>query len=96
MTDKILFKTDTIPVLYAIGPGGELGRHAINYMISPWIWESDDEDNVEKFRLCAEIVIPDGIDEWDADDYGYDELEREIIEQAKEHGLNPENIEINI
>ena len=57
------------------GGQGRNTEKAVNYMIA-------DVDGVE---LYAEVEIPDDAD---PDEYGYDELKKEIISQAKEHDID--------
>lgn len=60
--------------------GGESrnSSEAVNYMIA-------DVDGVE---LYSEIVLPDDEDE----DYGYDELKGEILQQAQDAGIAADDL----
>lgn len=45
------------------------------------------DDDGDEQKLYAEVLVPDTEEECD-DDFGYDELQADIIKQAKEAGIN--------
>lgn len=69
--------------------GGESAYEAgksCNYLIA---LEKPTDAEGDPVELYAEIILPD---EDTPDDYGYEALKAEIIEQAKEHGIPAENL----
>ena len=74
LLEKLQEVKNMIKVTFDGGQGRNTDK-AVNYMIA-------DVDGVE---LYAEVEIPDDAD---PDEYGYDELKKEIISQAKEHDID--------
>lgn len=74
LLEKLQEVKNMIKVTFEGGQGRNTDK-AVNYMIA-------DVDGVE---LYAEVEIPDDAD---PDEYGYDELKKEIISQAKEHDID--------
>lgn len=74
----LLEKLETIKNMIKVDFNGGSGRNtdkAVNYMLA----------NVDGIELYAEIEIPDNAG---SDEYGYDELKKEIISQAKGQGID--------
>ena len=74
----LLEKLETIKNMIEVdfnGGSGRIADKAVNYMLA----------NVDGIELYAEIEIPDNAG---SDEYGYDELKKEIISQAKGQGID--------
>lgn len=78
----ILEKLEKVKNMIEVDFNGGSGRNthkAVNYMLA----------NVDGIELYAEIEIPDNAD---SDEYGYDELKKEIISQAKWQGVDVDRL----
>ena len=78
----LLEKLEKVKNMIEVDFNGGSGRStdkAVNYMIA----------NVDGIELYAEIEIPD---DSGSDEYGYDELKKEIISQAKGQGIDVDRL----